>query len=61
VAGKKVEEHGKVIAVLPQKSDNPVTMSINQWAADAYPVVQMHLETAKPLDDAVKNRKTTTR
>jgi len=61
VVGKKVEEHGKVIAVLPQKSDNPVTMSINQWAADAYPVVQMHLETAKPLDDAVKNRKTTTR
>lgn len=54
VAGKKVEERGQVVAVTPEKSDNAVTMSVNQWAADAYPIVYGHLQTAKTLDDAVK-------
>jgi putative membrane protein len=40
----------------PAESDNAVTMVINQWAADAYPVVQAHLEAAKALADTVKRR-----
>jgi putative membrane protein len=37
-------------AVAPEESDNVVTMGINRWAADAYPVVQRHLENAKMID-----------
>ena len=59
LAGKKVEERGQAVAVLPEKSDNPVTMSINQWAAEAYPTVQAHLTAAKTLDSAMEKRTTT--
>ena len=45
----------KAIAVLPEKSDNPVTMSINQWAAEIYAIAQAHLEAAKALDGAVSS------
>jgi putative membrane protein len=57
-AGRKVEEHGQTTAILPEKSDNPVTMSINQWAADTYPTVIAHRDAAKALDNAVKQRTT---
>jgi putative membrane protein len=57
-AGRRVEERGQTIAILPEKSDNPVTMSINQWAADTYPTVIAHLDAAKALDTAVKQRTT---
>ena len=40
-------------AVTPEKSDNPVTMALNQWAADSYPVVNMHLQRARSLNDTV--------
>jgi putative membrane protein len=53
-AGKKVDETAHVIAVRPEQSDNVVTTAVNQWAADAYPVVQAHLEAAKVLDKNVK-------
>jgi putative membrane protein len=59
VSGKKAEERGQAIAILPAKSDNAVTASINQWAAETYPVAQAHLEAAKVLDKAVKRRNTT--
>jgi len=57
-AGRRVEERGQTIAILPEKSDNPVTMSINQWAADTYPTVIAHLDAAKALETAVKQRTT---
>ena len=41
-------------AKLAQKSDNVVTMAVNEWAAEAYPVVQKHLEAAKVLDKSLK-------
>jgi putative membrane protein len=41
-------------AVTPEKSDNPVTMAINQWAAEAYPTVFKHTESAKSLKEAMK-------
>lgn len=55
--GRKTTEEIKVDTVMPEKSDDLVTMSINQWAADSYPVVWMHLQKAKALDETL--RKTT--
>lgn len=46
------------VQVRPNKSDNPVTMKINQWAADTYPVAQKHLDTATTLETAAKKRST---
>jgi putative membrane protein len=48
----------KAVAVVPEKSDNPITMSLNQWAADTYPVAYAHREAAKTLLDAVKKKST---
>ena len=46
------------VQVRPNKSDNEVTMRINQWAADTYPVAQKHLDTARTLENATKKRST---
>ena len=45
-------------AVTAEKSDDPATMAINQWAAQTYPVAYAHLEAAKALRDGVKKRST---
>jgi hypothetical protein len=34
-------------------------MSLNQWAADTYPVVQQHLEKARSLRNMLERRGTT--
>ena len=44
------------VEVRPNKSDNALTMKINQWAAEIYPVVQKHLDTARALENATTNR-----
>jgi putative membrane protein len=44
------------VAVRPDKSDNAVTMKINQWAAETYPGVQKHLDTARTLRKATEER-----
>jgi putative membrane protein len=44
----------KDVEVRPGKSDNPVTMKINQWAAETYPIAQKHLDTARALENAIK-------
>jgi putative membrane protein len=59
VAGEKAKVEGKAVAVLPETSDNVITMSINQWAAEAYPTVQAHLTTAKSVKNMVEKRRTT--
>jgi putative membrane protein len=46
------------VKVRPNKSDNGITTKINQWAADTYPVVQKHLDTARTLENATKKRST---
>jgi putative membrane protein len=46
------------VAVRPLKSGNDVTMKINQWAADTYPVAQKHLDTARTLENAIKKHST---
>jgi putative membrane protein len=44
------------VAVRPGKGDREITMKINQWAADTYPVAQKHLDTARMLESATKKR-----
>jgi putative membrane protein len=46
------------VQVRPNKSDYEVTVKINQWAADTYPVVQKHLDTARTLEMATNKRST---
>jgi putative membrane protein len=46
------------VAVRPNKSDSEITMKINQWAADTYPLAQKHLDTARMLETAVNKRST---
>jgi len=58
-AGQKAKVEGKAIAVMPERSDNAITMAINEWAADAYPTVQAHLSTAKELNKGLSKRRTT--
>ena len=60
VAGKKAVERAQVVAVIPEKSDNVVTMSLNEWAASAYPIVRAHLDAARVLKIAVDKRPRTT-
>jgi putative membrane protein len=47
------------VAILPDRSDNPTTMRINQFAAGIYPTVHAHLEAAKALQRSVGKRHTT--
>jgi putative membrane protein len=58
ITGHKAKTEGQTIAILPEKSDDPVTMSINEWAAKAYPVVSAHLDEAKSIKDNLKKRST---
>jgi hypothetical protein len=46
------------VPLRPNQSDNELTMKINQWAADTYPVVQKHLDTARALENAPRKRST---
>jgi predicted outer membrane protein len=61
----KVEMNGKTtvaggtVAILPDQSDNPITMRINQFAAGIYPTVHAHLEAAEALESSLKKRYTT--
>jgi predicted outer membrane protein len=60
----KVQMNGKTtaaagaVAILPDHSDNPTTMRINQFAAGIYPTVYAHLEAAKALESSLKKRDT---
>ena len=48
-------------AVKPEQSDNRVTMSINEWAANTLPTVERHLDRAKEIKDSVDQPNRTTR
>ena len=47
------------VQIRPDKSDNEITMKINQWAAETYAIAQKHLDTARTLENATKKRSTT--
>ena len=59
-AGQSGKETAKVEAkaVTAEKSDSPITMAINQWAADTYAVAYAHLQAAKAMRDGVRKRST---
>src|SRR4051812_42143946 len=57
MAGHKIEVRGEEKVILPEKSKNPVTFSLNQWAATTYPKVFEHLEAAKTLHESVDNNR----
>ena len=42
----------------PNKSGDELTMKINQWAAETYPIAQKHLDTARALETAAKRSST---
>jgi putative membrane protein len=46
------------VPVRPTVSTDELTMTINRWAAETYPVAQKHLDTARMLENAVKKRST---
>ena len=56
--GAKVKQEVEATAITPEKSDNAITASINQWAATSYPVVQAHLQAAKTIQNTFKKRMT---
>jgi putative membrane protein len=49
---------GEAITVVAEKSDNPVTLALNHWAAETYPVAFAHLQAAKDLQKGVEGRRT---
>jgi predicted outer membrane protein len=55
--GKKAK--ADAITVVAEKSDNPVTLALNQWAAETYPVAFAHLQAARDLKKGLERRGTT--
>ena len=43
-----------------EKSDNPATAAVNQWAANTLPTARGHLEEAKRIQDGLQSRRNTT-
>jgi putative membrane protein len=58
VTGEKKGERMEARAVVPEHSDNPFTMAVNEFAATLYPIVYAHREAAKRLEDTVKGKTT---
>ena len=58
VTGKNPENPA---TVKPETSDNRVTASVNQWAADALPTVERHLDRAKQIKDNLDHNSRNTR
>ena len=44
------------VQVRPNKSDNEITMKINRGRPTRIPIVQKHLDTARTLENATKER-----
>jgi putative membrane protein len=58
VTGKNPENPA---AVQPEKADNHVDASLNQWAANTLPTVEQHLDRAKQIEEALDKSKQTAR
>lgn len=58
VTGKNPENPA---TVKPESSDNRVTTSVNQWAADVLPTVERHLDRAKQIKDNLDHNTRNTR
>jgi putative membrane protein len=58
VSGAERKERMEARTVVAERSDNPVTMAINEWAASVYPIVYAHREAAKAIENAIKGKNT---
>lgn len=58
VTGDKEKAETEAKAIVAEKSDNPNTAALNQWAAETYPVAYAHLQAAKDLQAGLKKRTT---
>jgi putative membrane protein len=58
VSGAERKERMEARTVVAERSDNPVTMAINEWAASVYPIVYAHRAAAKALENAAKGKNT---
>jgi putative membrane protein len=58
VTGKNPENPADV---KPEKADNHVDASINQWAANTLPTIEHHLDRAKQIKDSLDSTNRTTR
>jgi putative membrane protein len=58
LSGKKVEARAEADVVMAEPSDDPIRMSINEWAAQAYPVAYAHREAARTLNETIERRMT---
>jgi len=56
--GSRVEKSGdgSNAVVMPEKSDNPVAQSVNQWAAETYRAASTHRDQAKALKETLKEK-----
>jgi putative membrane protein len=41
------------VQIRPDRSDRELTQTINQWAADTYPMAQKHLDAARTLENTL--------
>ena len=57
--GHPIEAKGEAVTIVPEKGDNPVTFSLNEWAATTYPTSFAHLQAAKDMQKGVQRRTTT--
>jgi predicted outer membrane protein len=48
----------KATTATAEKSDNPNTLALNEWAAATYPVAYAHLQAAKDMRDGIRKRST---
>jgi len=48
---KITDKDAKDTQVVPEKTDNAVAASVNQWASQALPVVRHHLDEARAIND----------
>jgi putative membrane protein len=46
------------VQLRPNESGDELTMNINRWAAETYPIAQKHLDMARMLENASKRRST---
>jgi putative membrane protein len=58
--GSRVDKRGdgNNATITPEKSDNPVTQTVNQWAAETYRAASAHRDQAKALQDTLKKTAT---
>lgn len=57
VQDKLTNKPDKDTNVTPEKADNHVDASINQWASDTLPTVRHHLDEAKQISDQLNNNR----